>query len=49
VVPAAIVLFLQYARVPSFALDAVRDGLADDDDEARRQLDTAFAVSSAYS
>jgi hypothetical protein len=31
-----------YARVPSFALDAVREGLADDDDEARQQLDEAF-------
>jgi hypothetical protein len=31
-----------YARVPSFALEAVRDGLADDDDEARQQLDEAF-------
>jgi hypothetical protein len=28
--------------VPSFALEAVRDGLADDDDEARQQLDEAF-------
>jgi hypothetical protein len=31
-----------YARVPAFALDAVREGLADDDDEARQQLDEAF-------
>lgn len=31
-----------YARVPSYALDAVREGLADDDDEARQQLDEAF-------
>lgn len=31
-----------YARVPAFALEAVRDGLADDDEEARQQLDEAF-------
>lgn len=31
-----------YAKVPTFALDAVRDSLADDDDEARDQLDEAF-------
>lgn len=31
-----------YARVPSYALEAVRDGLADDDEEARQQLDDAF-------
>jgi hypothetical protein len=31
-----------YARVPSRALEAVRDSLADDDDEARAQLDEAF-------
>jgi hypothetical protein len=28
--------------VPASALEAVRDGLADDDDEARQQLDEAF-------
>lgn len=31
-----------YARIPLHALEAVRDGLADDDDEARTQLDEAF-------
>lgn len=31
-----------YARVPAHALDAVRDSLADDDEEARAQLDDAF-------
>ncbi len=31
-----------YARVPTHALDAVRDSLADDDEEARDQLDDAF-------
>jgi hypothetical protein len=31
-----------YARVPAHALEAVREGLADDDDEARAQLDDAF-------
>ena len=31
-----------YARVPSQALDAVRDSLADDDEAAREQLDDAF-------
>jgi hypothetical protein len=31
-----------YARVPEHALEAVREGLADDDDEARAQLDEAF-------
>ena len=31
-----------YARIPSYALDAVREGLADDDEEARQQLDEAF-------
>lgn len=31
-----------YARVPTHALDAVRESLADDDDAAREQLDAAF-------
>ena len=31
-----------YARVPSHALEAVRDSLAEDDEEARAQLDAAF-------
>lgn len=31
-----------YAKVPSHALEAVRDSLADDDEEARAQLDAAF-------
>src|SRR6187401_2766258 len=31
-----------YAGVPQHALDAVREGLADDDEEARSQLDEAF-------
>ena len=31
-----------YARIPLHALESVRDGLADDDDEARTQLDDAF-------
>ncbi|HLV21163.1 MAG TPA: hypothetical protein VKZ49_09785 [Polyangiaceae bacterium] len=31
-----------YARVPAHALDAVRDSLAEDDEEARAQLDEAF-------
>ncbi len=31
-----------YARVTSRAIEAVRDSLADDDDEAREQLDDAF-------
>ncbi|MFO0570053.1 MAG: hypothetical protein U0263_30700 [Polyangiaceae bacterium] len=31
-----------YARVPVHALDAVREGLAEDDDRAREQLDAAF-------
>src|SRR5262249_40626632 len=31
-----------YAEVPEHALDAVRDGLAEDDEEARAQLDEAF-------
>jgi hypothetical protein len=31
-----------YARIPLHALEAVRDGLADDDEEARAQLDEAF-------
>ncbi|MFC1641101.1 hypothetical protein ACFL5O_00215 [Myxococcota bacterium] len=31
-----------FARVPAHALDAVRDGLSEDDDEARSQLDEAF-------
>lgn len=31
-----------YARVPVHALEAVRDSLAEDDDEARAQLDDAF-------
>ncbi len=31
-----------YAGVPEHALEAVRDSLADDDDEARAQLDEAF-------
>lgn len=31
-----------YARVSTRALDSVRDGLADDDDEAREQLDEGF-------
>ncbi|MBN2193496.1 MAG: hypothetical protein JW751_11835 [Polyangiaceae bacterium] len=31
-----------YARIPSRALDSVRDGLAEDDDEAREQLDAGF-------
>ncbi len=32
-----------YARIPARALDAVREGLADDDDEAREQLDAGLA------
>lgn len=32
-----------YARISAHALAAVRDSLAEDDDEARRQLDQAFA------
>jgi len=31
-----------YAAVPEHALEAVREGLADDDEEARGQLDEAF-------
>jgi hypothetical protein len=31
-----------YAAVPLHALEGVRDGLADDDEEARAQLDDAF-------
>ncbi len=31
-----------YARVPTHALDSVRESLADDDDAAREQLDAAF-------
>ncbi len=31
-----------YARIPAYALEAVRDGLAEDDEEARAQLDEAF-------
>jgi len=31
-----------YARVATHAIESVRDGLADDDDEARVQLDEAF-------
>ena len=31
-----------YARVPARALQAVRDSLSEDDDEARSQLDEAF-------
>ena len=31
-----------YARVPLYALDTVRESLAEDDDEARAQLDEAF-------
>lgn len=31
-----------YAKVPTHALDAVRESLADDDDAAREQLDAAF-------
>ncbi len=31
-----------YASVPLHALESVRDGLADDDEEARAQLDDAF-------
>jgi hypothetical protein len=31
-----------YAQVPSHAIDAVRQGLADDDERARAQLDQAF-------
>lgn len=32
-----------YAKVPVHALEAVRDSLAEDDDEARDQLDEAFS------
>jgi len=32
-----------YAQIPGRALDAVREGLADDDDEAREQLDAGLA------
>ena len=32
-----------YAGVPQHALETVREGLADDDEEARSQLDEAFA------
>jgi hypothetical protein len=31
-----------YARVPQHALESVREGLAEDDEEARAQLDEAF-------
>ena len=31
-----------YARIPTHALDAVRESLAEDDDSAREQLDDAF-------
>lgn len=33
----------EYARVPERAIDAVREGLADDEDQARAQLDDGFA------
>ncbi len=38
-----------YAGVPQHALDTVREGLADDDEEARSQLDEAFERLSARS
>ncbi len=31
-----------YARIPTHALDALRDGLSDDDEETRQRLDAAF-------
>jgi hypothetical protein len=39
---AAIRKIPSYARVPSHVLDAVRDGFAEDDEQARAQLDDAF-------